>query len=102
MMDVRINIPNGTVIATGHANAERNDDGRDLVCCAASALIQALVVSCKQMSSVVVKDSISPGDVYIHISASEEQREGVASRMQMLLDAMTVLAAQYPMCIAIK
>ena len=96
MMDIRLNFANQTVIAAGHANAPRNEDGRDLVCCAVSTLIQTLIFTCQEIHGVVVDHSVSPGDVYIKISSPRCKAEWVEHRMQMLLDGLKHLETQYP------
>ena len=102
MMDVRINHDNLTVIATGHADAPRNEDGRDMVCCAASTLIQAFIFSCEALPGVMVTKKIRPGDVYLKLSTPDCHYTGVMHRMQMLEDGMTHLSAQFPSCITMK
>jgi uncharacterized protein YsxB (DUF464 family) len=102
MMDVRINPDKLTVIATGHANAPRNEDGRDLVCCAVSTLMQTLIYSCQELRGVLVNHDVKPGDLFVQISAPNSQTDAVKHRMTMLHDGIKALADQYPMCVKLK
>lgn len=102
MMDVRINGDNMTVIAVGHAGAPRNADGRDMVCCAASTLIQTLVFSCQEIPGVVVDHSIAPGDVYIRVSPPPSRKEDVRHRLRMLSDGLKHLSIQYPELVRLR
>lgn len=102
MIDVRINKRNMTVIATGHANAPRNDDGRDMACAAVSTLVQTFIFSCQALPGVMVNHAVRPGDVYISVSAPDSQTEAVQHRMTMLEDGMRHMGEKYPMCINLK
>jgi uncharacterized protein YsxB (DUF464 family) len=96
MMDIRLSFANHTVIAAGHANAPRNEDGRDLVCCAVSTLVQTLIFSCQELPGVLVYHNVAPGDVYIKVSEPDSATDGVKHRLMMLLDGLKHLEKQYP------
>lgn len=96
MMDIRICFGNRTVIATGHANAPRNEDGRDLVCCAVSTLVQTLIFTCQELPGTLVYHTVAPGDVYIKVSEPDSATDGVKHRLRMLQDGLEHLEKQYP------
>lgn len=96
MVDIRISFDNKTVIATGHANAPRNEDGRDMVCCAVSTLVQTLIFSCQEMPGTLVYHDVAPGDVSIQVSEPDSATCGVMHRLRMLLDGLRHLEKQYP------
>ena len=95
-MDIRLSFANHTGNAAGHANAPRNEDGRDLVCCAVSTLVQTLIFSCQELPGVLVYHNVAPGDVYIKVSEPDSATDGVKHRLMMLLDGLKHLEKQYP------
>ncbi len=101
MVDVRINHKTATVIATGHANSPRNEDGRDMVCCMVSTLVQALLVSCLALPGVMADYTIEPGDVYLRVSRSGKQERPVGERLRMFEDGIRMLEEKYPDCVRI-
>ena len=96
MVDIRISFDNRTVIATGHANAPRNEDGRDMVCCAVSTLVQTLIFSCQELPGTVVYHDVAPGNVFARVSEPDSATDGVKHRLRMLLDGLKHLEKQYP------
>lgn len=90
--------------ANGHAAAERSANGHDLVCCAASMLIQTLGVSCANVDGVnttyhAVKNV---GFEQILVTDTEAHWDELVPRFQMALDGLTVLANQYPQHVSLS
>ena len=102
MIDIRVNRDKMTVIATGHADAPRTDDGRDLVCCAVSTLVQTVLYSCQGLPGVIVTHDIKPGDAYVSISSPDSQMDAVRHRLDMLSDGIRHLEEKFPMCVKLK
>ena len=88
--------------AEGHANAERNEDGRDLVCCAVATIMTTLANSCTKMEGADTHYAPKSGHGKVFVMADDEHRDGVEARFQMALDGLTVLAMQYPESIKIN
>ena len=99
MVRIHIDHQGLKVFAVGHAGAPRNEDGRDMVCCMVSTIVQTLLISCQELPGVIVDNRMDPGDVYMHISAPDRQYIGVMHRMQMAEDGLQKLAEQYPDCV---
>ncbi len=92
------------ISAKGHARACRDENGNDLVCCAVSTLLQALVCSCAKVEGIKVTSTQEEG--FIHISLGGESEEDVVMealpRYTMVTDALEALSAQYPQCLEIS
>ena len=87
--------------AEGHANAERNEDGRDLVCCAVATIMTTLANSCTKLKCVDTHYAPKSGYGKVFVMADDEHRDVVEARFRMALDGLTVLAMQYPESIKI-
>ena len=85
-----------TVVAAGHAKAPRNEDGRDLVCCAVSTLMTALAISCSELNGPATIYHTSDGYAELTIQNTQTAPDEVRARVQMLIDGLTVLSQQYP------
>lgn len=84
--------------AIGHAGGDRSTCDHDLVCCAASTIIQMLAVSCAQVDGIstryhVVKEKALEE---ILITGTEAHWDELVPRFQMVIDGLTLLANQYP------
>ena len=90
-----------SLLAEGHANAERNEDGRDLVCCAVSTIMTTLANSCTKLADVKTHYAPKSGYGKVYVTAPTHQRDAVEARFQMALDGLAVLAMQYPESIKI-
>lgn len=101
MVEVRIDHDSATVLVTGHANAPRNEDGRDMVCCMVSTLVQTLLVSCLAIPGVMADYTIEPGNVYIRIGKSPDTDRAIAERMRMFEDGVRMLSDKYNECVKI-
>lgn len=98
MIDIRIKC-NGepfVLTADGHANAPRNEDGRDLVCCAVSTLVQTLAASCAQIPGVRTTYRKESGRTKIHLADTEAHWDELIPRFNMVITGIQVLAEQYP------
>lgn len=84
--------------AIGHAGVDRSTCDHDLVCCAASTIIQMLAVSCAQVEGIstryhAVKEKALEE---ILITGTEAHWDELVPRFQMAIDGLTLLANQYP------
>lgn len=85
-----------TVVASGHANAKRNEDGRDLVCCAISTLMCTLANSCAQIKGPATVYHTQSGMAELTVTNVMAAPDEVKPRLQMLIDGFRVLEQQYP------
>lgn len=85
-----------TITAAGHAQAPRNEDGRDLVCCAISTLLTALANSCAQLEGPATIYHTTSGYAELTIHNVQTLPDEIRARVQMLIDGLTVLSQQYP------
>lgn len=85
-----------TLIAQGHANQPRNEDGRDLVCCAASTIVTTLAISCAQIKGAVVNYHQESGYAALTVSNTETLWEELMPRFRMTEDGLQGLMDQYP------
>ncbi len=85
-----------TVVAAGHANAPRTEDGRDLVCCAISTLMCTLANSCAQIKGPSTMYHTQTGLAELTVTNIMTAPDEVRPRLQMLIDGFSVLEAQYP------
>lgn len=91
-----------TLTASGHANADRNEDGHDLVCCAVSTIVQTLGVSCASLLDVCTVYRKLKGCAEILVTDTEAHWEDLVPRFQMAIDGLTVLANQYPQHVSLS
>lgn len=88
------------LMASGHANAERNEDGRDLVCCAVSTIMGVLANSCALIEEVRTVYHSRSGHAQVSVTdVPEKLRAEINSRFQMAVDGLEALAVQYPQCL---
>lgn len=87
---------------TGHADAIRNEEGHDLVCCAVSTIVQTLGVSCANLMDVNTTFHTSKGFADILVTGTESHWDVLLPRFDMALDGLRVLQSQYPQCIEVK
>ena len=85
-----------SITASGHAKAPRNEDGRDLVCCAISTLMCTMANSCAQLKGPATVDHPRSGLAELTVSNILSAPDEVRPRLQMLLDGLQVLSVQYP------
>lgn len=107
MINVRIYRRGYAVSMEGHAGGQRNPEGHDLVCCAASALLYAYLATLQEMGVKVdhtgnLASGKQDGPARVRAFPIDSQRIGVMHRLQMLEDGLTYLAATYPECINIQ
>lgn len=92
-----------TLTADGHARADRNEDGRDLVCCAVSTIMGVLANSCAQIEDVSTVYHSRHG--YAHCAVTgipEDLWAEINSRYQMAVDGLEALSVQYPQCLEVS
>ena len=89
------------VVSDGHANAPRNKDNRDLVCCAISALMCAAANSLARVEGPRVMYHTKPGSGFakLVVHGADTAPDEVWPRVQMLIDGLEVLGLQYPQSI---
>ena len=82
----------------GHAGAAVNAQEHDLVCCAASTLIQTLLYSLSRQE-VMVDHDVEDG--YMRVSMHDDRDFGreVAQTFMTVEDGLEMLATAYPECI---
>ena len=100
MIRARIDRKKGEITVEGHAGAERNAQGHDLVCCAASVLLQAFLFSAIS-AGYRASWSLDPGNSRIHLEEPDRD-EGIRGRMTMLEDGLCMLEQAYPKCIRVE
>lgn len=80
---------------TGHAGAARNEQGHDLVCCAASALIQTLLYSLSRQEFRVDHDA-EEGYMRVCMHDDRDFNREAAQTFLVVEDGLEMLAAAYP------
>lgn len=92
------------IVAEGHANAKRNEDGRDLVCCAISTLLYTLANSLHNMEGVHTTFETREGDGRAELNAWTNEAAvgyGLHERAQVIIDGLEAMAEQYPQCVQV-
>lgn len=82
----------------GHADAPRNEEGHDLICCAVSTIAQTLGISCVSLPCVNTRYHSIKADGFeqILVTGTEAHWDELVPRFQMAIEGLTVLAMQYP------
>jgi uncharacterized protein YsxB (DUF464 family) len=101
MINVHASMADLTLRMEGHANAERNEHDHDLVCCAASILLQTLVRSCALYTGITVAGEADMGRADIRLECVKGAREAAIHRFVMVMDGLEMLAKTYPQSIHI-
>ena len=87
----------------GHAGSVAQ--GNDLVCCAASTLLQAMVFSCERMrcagACCRVKARMDWGDADVQLFPEDGCGLEAYSRFEMAADGLLLLAGNFPACVGI-
>lgn len=86
----------------GHADAQRNEQDHDLVCCAASTLLQALVYTLMDRDGISVMGDMESGHAHIRIKASPQRMDTAQAAFRMAADGLQMLAEAYPDSINIQ
>lgn len=86
----------------GHANAMRNEQDHDLVCCAASILLQTMIRSCQLYPGITVEGNAAIGKADILLKHKNTAEEAAKHRYQMTLDGLEMLAKTYPQSVWIN
>ena len=102
MINVHASYSNLSLRMDGHAGAERNEQDHDLVCCAASILLQTLVRSCTIAYGVNVEGEASSGHADIRITSEKVGNAAAIHRYQMCLDGLEMLEKCYPQSIRVS
>lgn len=98
MINIAITIGEDAYMLTadGHANAPRNDQDHDPVCCAVSTIVQTLAFSCALIEDVCTVFHTSSGHAMVTVTRFDELEGEITSRFQMAADGLEALAEQYP------
>lgn len=86
----------------GHAEAERNEQDNDLVCCAASTMVQQLMWGVMHRSMASIEGHCEPGDVELVIRCDNEKPGSLMNytlvwdRMDFLFEGLSMLEEEYP------
>ena len=96
MIAIRASIARLALKMDGHANAPRNEQDHDLVCCAASILVQTLIRSCQLYPGITVEGDAAMGKADIRLKYKPTAEEAAKHRYQMALDGLEMLAKTYP------
>lgn len=86
----------------GHAGAERNAEGHDLVCCAASVLLQTLVYWAQDVKMAKADGSIAKGDAYVRLTPYTDCYDQTWAAYSVMRSGMEMLQKAYPECINIE
>lgn len=100
MIRAKIDRKKGEITVEGHAGAERNAQGHDLVCCAASVLLQAFLFSAIS-EGYRAAWSLEPGNSRVELEEADRD-EGIRARLKMLEDGLCMLEKAYPKCIRVE
>ena len=90
------------VTMEGHANAPRNADNHDLVCCAASVLIQALVYWAQREKHVAVAGSLDKGDAHVTLQPEPGYYMHAKTAYKVMERGLEMLQEAHPECISIE
>lgn len=105
MIRIMTNLGRNHVRVEGHASSPCTESGVDLVCCAVSTLIMALVYTLQRISGVYIVADLQNGHSDIAVYPDEDCPHDVwaeaLSRVQMARDGLMMLAAEYPAYIRI-
>ena len=84
----------------GHAGADRNAAGHDLVCCAVSTLVQTLLYTASKAGHMLDHEA---REGYMHIAITPGQRfnRELQVMFRVVEDGMEMLEVAYPECIEI-
>lgn len=96
-----VDVDRFSLTATGHAMAERNAEGHDLVCCAVSALLQSLgnylEEECDEMIERLEYDyDVEEETLTIECIPNEHHAEKIGMLFEMTIKALEDLEKQYP------
>lgn len=85
---------------SGHAGAEPNELGHDLVCCAVSTLMQTLLYAASKAGHMLDHET---EDGYLHVSITPGQRftRELQAMFRTVEDGIEMLAQAYPECVEI-
>lgn len=101
MIEVHASYKDLSLRMEGHAGAQRNEHDHDLVCCAASILLQTLVRSCGLAYGVRVIGDAASGHANIRIDSDKVGNAAAIHRFQMCLDGLEMLEKSYPQSIRV-
>lgn len=101
MIHVTIDEKELAVCMTGHADAARNEADHDLVCCAASVLVQTLAYTAQEDDGMSARARLRKGDAFVQLMTCNGYYKRGKTYMRMLQRGMEMLQEAYPACIHI-
>lgn len=90
------------VTMAGHADAPRNAENHDLVCCAASVLIQALVYWAQQEKHVAADGNLDKGNAHVTIKPAPGYYMHAKTAYKVMERGLEMLQKAHPECISIE
>lgn len=96
MIEIRAKYDPLSLKMDGHAQSERNEHDHDLVCCAASMLVQALVRSCALYPGIAVVGEAGSGHIDFRLECDKVGQAPALHRFQMCMDGLEMLEKSYP------
>lgn len=85
---------------SGHAGAQKNAEGHDLVCCAVSALMQTLLYTASK-SGQMLDHETEDGYLRVAITPGQKFTRELQIMFRTVEDGIEMLAQAYPECIEI-
>lgn len=96
MIHATIDTKELAVCMTGHAHAPRNAADHDLVCCAASVLVQALAYTGQHDDGMCAECDMHKGDAYVRLIPCNGYYKRGKTYMRMLQRGLEMLQESYP------
>lgn len=91
-----------TLTMQGHAHAEHNGEGHDLVCCSASILVQTLAYYAQECGHLQVQGRLAKGDAYIHLEPEQGCLGAARIAYTVIERGLEMLQKAYPQHISIE
>lgn len=85
---------------SGHAGAQQNAEGHDLVCCAVSTLMQTLLYTASKAGHMLDHEA-EDGYMRVAITPGERFTRDLMEKFRTVEDGIEMLAQAYPECIEI-
>ena len=90
------------VLMDGHAGAKRDENDRDLVCCAASFSLQAFARWMERNHHGRISGTAEPGYTRMAIHPYEGHVMAVKKRLAYMEDELKTLQEEHPECVAVS
>ena len=93
---INTNVKPYRVDIVGHASAERNEDGRDLVCCCVSAFTCALAHSIMQSDVGDISGGLDVGDTHLVIFPATSKSIACRRRVEYFAQELQMMEESHP------